>query len=555
MALRASREAEVFSWIASALPAELQGQGSRPALKRSQRKDRRPNFLLLHFPATYNLAAATKSAFSFFFMEPDTATENSSLRGFLLRLNGPLGGTEHRMRGDRLCVGRDSANDLVIDGSEASIVSARHVEIRRQGNVFRLVDLNSTNGTYVDGQRVNEAVLQSQARITLGLGGPEFRFEMEAASEPSVKDTLRLEQVPSQLPPEPVGKVSVVVVPAAASQQEELLKEAVKRARQARRTGIGGQTGIIMREMLDHALRRSTKKFKITIALLAVALLSVSGYAAWTIQRLKQQKIAIDAEISQVEAELKSATDDPRRMDDLLEKLNRYQQRALNLQKNLLYRLGVRSEQQDFIESEIQALLREFGAEEYSVSQEFSEQVRRFIQQYQGRDRANMERALGRSRRELEAVRKQLEKDNLPGDLAYMVLVESAFIGGSTSSAGAAGLWQFTSLTAKAYGLKVGDEIDERLDARKSTQAAGRYIRELILDFGSGSSVMLALAAYNLGPGKVKRAVRTVDDPIKQRNFWYLYRTKALPAETREYIPKTIAGIIIGRHPQKFGFS
>jgi membrane-bound lytic murein transglycosylase D len=95
--------------------------------------------------------------------------------------------------------------------------------------------------------------------------------------------------------------------------------------------------------------------------------------------------------------------------------------------------------------------------------------------------------------------------------------------------------------------------VDERLDAIRSTGAAGRYIRELILDFGSGSSVMLALAAYNLGPGKVKRAVRTVKDPIKQRNFWYLYRVRALPAETREYVPKIIAAIIIGRNPDRFG--
>ncbi|MBP1599065.1 MAG: soluble lytic murein transglycosylase-like protein [Acidobacteria bacterium] len=96
--------------------------------------------------------------------------------------------------------------------------------------------------------------------------------------------------------------------------------------------------------------------------------------------------------------------------------------------------------------------------------------------------------------------------------------------------------------------------MDDRLDARKSTGAAGRYIRELILDFGTGSSVMLALAAYNLGPGNVKRAVRKVDDPIKERNFWYLYRVRALPQETREYVPKIIAAMIIGRNPQRFGF-
>ena len=74
----------------------------------------------------------------------------------------------------------------------------------------------------------------------------------------------------------------------------------------------------------------------------------------------------------------------------------------------MLYRLGVRSEEEDFVESEIKALLKEFGAEEYRISREFTQQVRRFIRQYQERDRPHMERALGRSRKELEAVKKQL---------------------------------------------------------------------------------------------------------------------------------------------------
>jgi membrane-bound lytic murein transglycosylase D len=92
------------------------------------------------------------------------------------------------------------------------------------------------------------------------------------------------------------------------------------------------------------------------------------------------------------------------------------------------------------------------------------------------------------------------------------------------------------------------------LNVVKSTQAACKYIRDLILDFGSGSSVMLALAAYNLGPSKVKQAIRRVEDPIKQRNFWYLYHVRALPSETREYVPKVIAAMIIGRQPKRYGF-
>jgi len=89
----------------------------------------------------------------------------------------------------------------------------------------------------------------------------------------------------------------------------------------------------------------------------------------------------------------------------------------------------------------------------------------------------------------------------------------------------------------------------------KSTRAACKYLRELILDFGAGSSVMLALAAYDSGTAKVKQAVaRTVRDPIQQRNFWYLYRRRALPLETREYVPKVFAAMLIGRNPHRFGF-
>jgi membrane-bound lytic murein transglycosylase D len=97
--------------------------------------------------------------------------------------------------------------------------------------------------------------------------------------------------------------------------------------------------------------------------------------------------------------------------------------------------------------------------------------------------------------------------------------------------------------------------VDERHDLQKSTRAGCRYLRKLILDFGAGSSVMLVLAAYNLGPTKVKQAVmKAVQDPIKQRNFWYLYRARLLPSETREYVPKVFAAIILSRNPERFGF-
>jgi soluble lytic murein transglycosylase-like protein len=71
-----------------------------------------------------------------------------------------------------------------------------------------------------------------------------------------------------------------------------------------------------------------------------------------------------------------------------------------------------------------------------------------------------------------------------------------------------------TAVTARAYGLRVDSQVDEREDRVKSTVAAAKYLRDLILDFGTGSSVMLALAAYNSGAAAVKQAVvRNVSDP------------------------------------------
>ncbi len=209
---------------------------------------------------------------------------------------------------------------------------------------------------------------------------------------------------------------------------------------------------------------------------------------------------------------------------------------------------------EDFVTSQINSVMHEFGAEEYSVPSEFVLEVNRFIRQYQERDRDLIVRALVDERQNMDHVREILRHDQMPEDFAYMALVESGLIRASASQEGAVGFWQFTEVTAREYGMKVEQGVDERLDLTKSTQAASRYLRDLILDFGSGSSVMLAMAAYNSGREAVHRAVRNVKDPIKQRNFWYLYRTRALPAETREYVPKVFAAIIVGRNPRQFGF-
>ena len=458
----------------------------------------------------------------------------------LVRLNGPQSGAEHGIEKDVFTVGRDPQSDILPDGDHAAIVSARHLEIRRTEGGFQLVDLGSTNGTLVDGERVEQADLEPGMVISLGVDGPAFEFRTGEARARVVQKTQ-------------VVDLSAKTRRKSGEEQEELLQEAVEKARSVRRSGDSGHTMAIMREALGAAVDRSSRKFKLIIAILVAALVGVSGWAVWRVQSLVSELDRVDLRIGQIEVELGNASD-PERVQTLIQELNGYQQRALVIERNLLYQLGSRSEEQDFIEAEIRRLMQDLGAEQYSIPPEFRDQVEVHINRFRGPDRPNVERALIHERDKLDLIRRLVEESNLPPDLAYMVLVETAFRMKSVSPAGAAGPWQFVPATARAYGLTVNDQVDDRFDIPKSTAAACKYIRHLILDFGTGSSVMLALAAYNFGPTKIKRVIRKVEDPIRQRSFWYLYRSRALPRETREYVPKLVAAILIGRNPDRFGF-
>jgi membrane-bound lytic murein transglycosylase D len=335
---------------------------------------------------------------------------------------------------------------------------------------------------------------------------------------------------------------------------ENLLSEAVERARHARHRGVGDQTLDIMRETLHAALRHTSRRLHLTIVVLTVGLVAVTGAAAWKIASLNREKGAIDRRIRETEAKLQKAAGSPAESDRLIGQLSEYQSQAEQLERSVFYRLGPH-QLEDFLTREIRALMAEFGAEVYSVPPDFVERVRHYIEQYQGPNRPLISRALTSSASELKVIHQVLAREQLPPDLAYIPIVESALAPNQSSAAGAAGPWQLTPATAKAFGLRVDGAVDERFNLRKSTLASCRFLRSLILDFGTGSSVMLALAAYNSGPAKVKQAVNnTVRDPIKQRNFWYLYRIHALPEETRQYVPKVVAAMIIGRNPSHFGF-
>jgi pSer/pThr/pTyr-binding forkhead associated (FHA) protein len=474
------------------------------------------------------------------------AVSASRAKAWLLFRSGPLAGTRFPIPDGAIRLGRALDNDVVIDGPESAMVSLNHLEICRSADTCKIRDLNSTNGTWLNGERISETEVALPTVFQLGSQGPEFELMLEEAVAGELDRTIEI--TPSAMAQFPPANTSP------AAPDEKLLSSAVIRARRLRARGVSGQTITIMRGVVEQALRRSRRRFRIIGYSLLAALLTVSTLAAWQLSILKRQKRAFDAQIQQLEAQLQKATQGPD-VDRLVNQLDDYENQVESLQRTLLYRLGVGRQEGDFVIRELHSLMAEFGAEVYSIPPDFIERVNHYIEEDQGPERPVIAHALIQTGEQLRTIRSILQEEQLPPDLAYIPLVESALRPGQVSAAGAVGPWQFTQATAKQYGLRVDGAVDEREDLVKSTRASCKYLRELILDFGSGTSVMLALAAYDSGPLKVKQAVaKTVRDPIKQRNFWYLYRTKALPLETREYVPKVLAAILIGRDPSHFGY-
>ncbi|NOX26183.1 MAG: LysM peptidoglycan-binding domain-containing protein [Deltaproteobacteria bacterium] len=183
----------------------------------------------------------------------------------------------------------------------------------------------------------------------------------------------------------------------------------------------------------------------------------------------------------------------------------------------------------------------------YDFPVTINRQVRYYINFFQHKNSASFRRWLVRSGRYLPMIKSQLRASGLPEDLAYLPMIESGYSLTAYSRARAVGPWQFIRSTALNYGLTVNHYEDDRRDPLKSTQAACRYLADL---YGQFKSWPLAVAAYNAGEGKIARAVRM----YKTHDFWEIARHSYLTVETKRYVPKLTAAIIIATNPEKYGF-
>jgi membrane-bound lytic murein transglycosylase D len=173
--------------------------------------------------------------------------------------------------------------------------------------------------------------------------------------------------------------------------------------------------------------------------------------------------------------------------------------------------------------------------------------IRGALALFTGELRPSVQESLIRSAKFKPLIDKALDAEKLPRGLAYLPVIESAYLTSLTSRAGARGIWQFMSETADDYGLRVDWWVDERADPERSTRAAAAYLASLYKQFNDWP---LALAAYNAGPTRIRRAL----DDNGATTFWQLLEAAAIPKETRGYVPTFYATLIIANDPAAYGF-
>ena len=193
----------------------------------------------------------------------------------------------------------------------------------------------------------------------------------------------------------------------------------------------------------------------------------------------------------------------------------------------------------------LKARLKELNART-PFNVEYNPSLESVIKSYLKHRRKSIQKLLTLSAFYFPMFETELDKHNIPLEIKYLAIVESALKPKARSRVGATGLWQFMFATGKEYGLDVSSYVDERSDPIKSTEAAAKYLARLYKIFGDWD---LALAAYNSGPGNVGKAIRRSGG---YRNFWNIRHN--LPRETAGYLPAFLANMYIFEYAEEHGF-
>jgi hypothetical protein len=440
-------------------------------------------------------------------------------------------------------IGRQENNDLQI---KEACVSRNHVEIRFDGKSWWVRDLGSTNGTYLDGIRIQNVLLPEKGELELGKGGPVLFLEVEKPRE--IEEVpVRKEQFPSET---------------------QIIRHYFSKSESAK---IGEHT-MMFRRAFSRVQKKQTRKYLVLVGLSLFLLAAAGGVILYQKNKfLKLRDTATDIfysmkllelQIAQLEDLVlaKGAKDQVR---ELLAKREHLKEMEKDYDR-FIKELGLFKKMPEE-ERLILQMARLFGECEVNVPKGFVKEVRNYIKRWKATDRLKEGISRAKMNDYTPSIIQALADNNLPLQFFYLPLQESGFeahaVGPKTKFGHAKGIWQFIPITATYYDLKIGplykegvyDPQDERFHFQKATKAAVRYLRDLN-NTEAQASGLLVMAAYNWGETKVREIIRRMPENPRERNFWCLLTKETIPEETYHYVFYIFSAAVICENPRLFGF-
>ena len=459
--------------------------------------------------------------------------------------HGPTNQTMLRFT-DTFVIGRDKGCGLQIMDPR---VSARHVQVEYDGERWRIRDLSSADGTYLNGAPIEDVALATEAEIELGRGGPVLWLTVEGAL-PSLS-----ERGMSSRPKE-------------FSSETQIINHYFDRSPSEK---VGEQTMMFQRAF-ERVHKNKSRKYQVLIGVAIVLLLTAGGVILH--QKSKLAKLRLSAEnifyaMKSLELQIAQLEDvvllkaDPKQVNDLLAKRAQLRTMEKNYDK-FVEELGIYKKMPPK-QQIILKYARFFGECDVNIPRGFVDEVSKYIEKWKSTNR--LKDAIDRAKAEgyTPLVVKSMTEHNLPPHFFFLALQESGFrsrsVGPKTRFGYAKGMWQFIPMTANQYGLKVGpmfkepvyDPQDERFDMEKASRAAARYLRD-INNTEAQASGLLVMASYNWGENNTRKIIQRMPGNPRERNFWRLLSTASIPRETYDYVFYIFSAAVICENPRLFGF-
>ncbi|MGI9335844.1 MAG: transglycosylase SLT domain-containing protein [Gammaproteobacteria bacterium] len=476
---------------------------------------------------------------------------------------GP-GRAESRRFERAFVVGREADCDVSLP---VSGVSRRHLEVYPSGSAWFARDLDSANGSYIDGQLFNATVLNGERRLRLGWDGPELVLSCPPATPaPTVPGPQ-----PPPLVPLPAGRDAAAR--AGAGEAGPNMRDIVRRYLSDRPLEEASDRTLMIRSAVTQLKRRQSRRYMAALGVvgaLLIAALSIVIYQQWKLASVRDLAIdlfydmkTIELQIGELERVVARTADETqrRRLAAKREELRAMSEHYRGfIAQTALFGTDVSTE-----DAAILRMARIFGECELNMPDEFADEVKRYIAKWQRSKR--LQNGLERLHRNgyLPTILRALDEQNLQPQFVYLALQESNFdvrvVGPPTRYGHAKGMWQFIPSTATRYGLQVGplsttgryDPADERFDFEKATHAAARYLRD-IYETDAQASGLLVMASYNWGEHRVIKRLQSMPANPRERNFWKVLEQGAIPDQTYDYVFYIFAAAVIGQNPALFGF-